>query len=94
MHAEGWYQDPFELHADRWFSDGRPTALVRDGDQESNDPPPVAEYTGPLKDVDVDQPTDGSDLARADDPSAKGFDLSDGPTAAIDTFGYTDGFGS
>jgi hypothetical protein len=40
MKAEGWYQDPYEVHEDRWYSDDTPTALVRDGDVESNDPPP------------------------------------------------------
>jgi hypothetical protein len=40
MKAEGWYQDPYEMHEDRWYSDGTPTALVRDADVESNDPPP------------------------------------------------------
>jgi hypothetical protein len=92
VRAEGWYRDPFDVHADRWFSDGRPTALVRDGADEANDPPPVAEYTGPLTDSVVDVPTDGSDLARADDPSTIPFKRSDGIKAAIDSAGYTGGF--
>ena len=29
MSAEGWHEDPFAVHEARWFSDGRPTALVR-----------------------------------------------------------------
>jgi hypothetical protein len=88
MNAEGWYQDPFQLHGDRWFSDGRPTALVRDGGQESHDPPPVAEYAGPLEDViPIDPPFDGNDLARADDPSATPFKLCDGSDAALSSFG-------
>jgi hypothetical protein len=86
--AEGWYQDPFHLHGDRWFSDGRPTALVRDGEQESDDPPPAADYAGPLEDVvPVDPPVDGSDLARADDPSTIPFKRSDGSNAALESFG-------
>lgn len=39
---EGWYQDPFGLHEARYFSAGRPTGLVRDGDVQSYDEPPVA----------------------------------------------------
>ena len=35
MKAEGWYQDPYQMHEDRWYSDGTPTALVRDADVES-----------------------------------------------------------
>jgi hypothetical protein len=37
---EGWYRDPWLRHEARWFSGGRPTKLVRDGTQESVDPPP------------------------------------------------------
>lgn len=40
MAAEGWFRDPFALHDARWFSDGRPTDLVKDGGSESSDPPP------------------------------------------------------
>lgn len=39
---DGWYQDPFRLHEARYFSAGRPTRLVRDGDVQSYDEPPVA----------------------------------------------------
>jgi len=37
---QGWYTDPYERHEARWMSEGKPTALVRDGDIEGNDPPP------------------------------------------------------
>jgi len=84
MRAEGWYLDPFKIHSDRWFSDGRPTALVRDGEQEANDPPPTADYAGPLTGAVVDVPVDGSDLLRADDASSKPFDVGDGANAVID----------
>lgn len=47
MRAQGWNTDPFGRHADRWFSDGRPTSLVRDGDRESDDPPPPDEVGEP-----------------------------------------------
>jgi len=47
--AQGWYRDPFHRHRARWFSDGRPTALVRDEGVESDDPPPSAGYSGPLQ---------------------------------------------
>jgi hypothetical protein len=40
MREEGWYVDPFGHHEARWISDGSPTALVRDGQIESKDPPP------------------------------------------------------
>jgi phospholipase C len=37
---QGWFEDPFRLHEARYFSAGRPTKLVRDGDVESYDEPP------------------------------------------------------
>jgi hypothetical protein len=40
---QGWSADPFELHEVRYFSAGRPTKLVRDGDVESYDDPPSEE---------------------------------------------------
>ena len=40
MRAQGWWRDPFGRHDDRWFSDGRPTRLVRDQGIESYDEPP------------------------------------------------------
>ena len=39
--AWGWHPDPYRIHQERYFSgDGVPTKLVRDGGQESYDPPP------------------------------------------------------
>jgi hypothetical protein len=38
--AQNWCSDPFGLHQARWFSNGIPTALVRDDGVESQDPPP------------------------------------------------------
>jgi hypothetical protein len=67
MRAEGWYQDPFKLHTDRWFSDGQPTDLVRDGKVESRDAPPSATFSGPLVEAVEVPPVDGTDLRRADE---------------------------
>jgi hypothetical protein len=64
---EGWYQDPFGAHQDRWFSAGTPTALVRDGETESHDPPPNEAIAGPLQDPVSSTPVDGTDLERADE---------------------------
>jgi hypothetical protein len=38
---QGWSYDPFGLHEARYFSAGRPTKLVRDGNVESYDEPPA-----------------------------------------------------
>jgi len=66
LHAEGWFRDPYLVHEDRWFSDGLPTKLVRDGAVEGYDPPPP----GPPKAELVAAPRSemgGSDPRRADD---------------------------
>ena len=49
--AQGWYSDPYGNHKARWFSDGRPTALVRDDGVESTDPPPDIPFVGTLQPV-------------------------------------------
>ena len=40
MRAQGWHRDPYGVHGERWFSDGKPTRLVRDEGVESYDAPP------------------------------------------------------
>jgi hypothetical protein len=35
MHAEGWYRDPYGLHADRWFSNGRPAWSAKSSEKTS-----------------------------------------------------------
>jgi hypothetical protein len=67
--AEGWYEDPYGVHEFRWFSDGTPTSLVRDGPVEATDPPPPGEVSGPLvpEEPAPEAGADGSDLLRADE---------------------------
>lgn len=61
---QGWYEDPFRLHEARYFSAGRPTRLVRDGDAESYDQPP-----------DEGTPVSGTlNRAEASDPDPVGDD--------------------
>ena len=50
---QGWQADPFGLHEKRYFSSGQPTKLVRDGDAESYDEPPVEESTPPAEAIDA-----------------------------------------
>jgi hypothetical protein len=66
MNAEGWYVDPFGAHEARWFSDGTPTVLVRDGSEESHDQPPEATFDGLLTPIAGGQGSDGTDMMRAD----------------------------
>jgi hypothetical protein len=80
--AEGWFQDPFEIHEDRWYSDGVPTALVRDGDVEAQNPPPSSQpASGKLvRSVPRGGPGGPEDLRRADtedsvDYGEKAFDV-------------------
>jgi hypothetical protein len=91
---EGWYVDPFGTHAARWFSDGVPTALVRDeSGVESRDEPPTTTFQGDLEPVPEIDASNGDDLLRADsgDPGDQIFD----PDAAVGevwrTFGESGG---
>jgi hypothetical protein len=68
--AQGWYRDPYRVHEDRYFSDGQPTKLVRDGGAESYDPPPPGPAEVELVEVAQSPPADNSDLRRADERSA------------------------
>lgn len=81
MRAEGWYCDPYGIHSDRWFSDGQPTDLVRDGRVESHDEPPAREPPLPLLPVAEIQVTDGGDLLRADVPKKEWHNPVDGSGA-------------
>ena len=70
MKAQGWYRDPYGVHEDRYFSDGQPTKLVRDGSVECYDPPPPGPPKTHLVEVSRSEPGDGNDLRRADDFAA------------------------
>ena len=70
MKVQGWHRDPYLVHEDRYFSDGQPTKLVRDGGKESYDPPPAGAPKTGLAEVPRVEPADNADLRRADDPSA------------------------
>jgi hypothetical protein len=86
--AEGWYQDPYGSHEARWFSEGVPTALVRDGAVEGHDPPPVSAGSASLDPEELPEQTTGpGDLLRADDAETDGGDHRRTPAdAALDAF--------
>jgi hypothetical protein len=57
----GWQSDPFGIHEARYFStQGRPTKLVRDGDRESYDNPPIEATISPIEVQSMTTPTDAS----------------------------------
>lgn len=64
-HAEGWYHDPYHRHEARWFSDGTPTDLVRDGREVAHEPPPEEVMPTPLTPWESGEESTG-DLRRAD----------------------------
>ena len=70
MKAQGWFRDPYRVHEDRYFSDGRPTKLVRDDGVECYDPPPPGPPEVELVEVSDTQPAEASDLRRADERAA------------------------
>ena len=79
---EGWYLDPFRVHAARWFSDGTPTALVRDDSGvESYGAPPNSTFDGDLERVPESPGSNGDDLLRADseNPDDQIFDPNAAP---------------
>jgi hypothetical protein len=68
MEAEGWYVDPYGRHEERWYSQGTPTALVRDAQVESHDaPPPDPPRSGSLTREQNEASDGATDLLRADD---------------------------
>jgi len=86
---QGWHEDPFGLHEQRYFSAGHPTKLVRDGRVEAYDEPPAQE-------VPPDDGAVGASVPPADNgvpeaglwvPAAPGFYLgqpsSEGGDAAL-----------
>jgi hypothetical protein len=91
--AEGWYEDPYHVHRDRWMSDGVPTKLVRDGQAESYDPPPDLLLPDALVPVAEAEPADGSDLRRADDASNDPYDPEKARDAASTAFDMSSGAG-
>jgi hypothetical protein len=91
MDEEGWYVDPYGVHEARWISAGTPTALVRDGEIEAQDPPPDTEVVGNLVQLAEVGPDDGADLLRADSAESTSFDPVAEEEAAWDSFGSTGG---
>jgi hypothetical protein len=91
MADEGWYVDPYGVHEARWISDGRPTALVRDGTVEAQDPPPDTSYPGHLEELGEDASPDGRDLLRSDDAEGGPADARPPGEGAWDVFGETGG---
>jgi hypothetical protein len=66
-YAEGWFYDPYKRHEARWFSNGTPTDLVRDGSQVAHDAPPDEPMPTPLSPWGDDSAVNqGSALRRAD----------------------------
>jgi len=74
--AEGWYRDPYHRHERRWFSAGKPTPLVKDGDVEGRD-----QVSGPPPEqpVPIEEPgwNHGQDLARVDTAEAEAVSAPD-----------------
>jgi len=91
MEEEGWYVDPYRVHEAHWISAGTPTALVRDGDVESQDPPPTTPYVGQLAELPETVPREADDLLRADDADSKTFDPDSEEEAVWNVFGESSG---
>jgi hypothetical protein len=68
--AQGWFRDPYGIHGHRWFSQGQPTYLVRDGHVVSRASPPPGEVPTPLVPAE-EEPPDRRDARRADAATRK-----------------------
>jgi len=76
---QGWYRDPWRRHEARYFSDGQPTFLVRDGDSEGRDPVP----DGPIPLMDLTPATlhfDENETPRWSGNEARTLDSTEGIT--------------
>jgi hypothetical protein len=75
VRAEGWFRDPYHLHDDRWFSDGRPTNLVRDDGATSSDEPPPTDPPDSLERVPEPPTGTADDLMRAEDAASQNLNF-------------------
>jgi len=92
MVASGWFRDPYGRHEARWFSEGRPTSLVRDGAREGTDPPTgqVSGSDPAATPVPENAPTGASDLRRSDEENGRALPEGDRyGTMASDTMART-----
>jgi hypothetical protein len=61
---EGWYEDPSDHHEYRWFSQGTPTDLVKDGSVTSRDPISIADAAA-FESMELSQPPDDAPVLRS-----------------------------
>jgi hypothetical protein len=61
VEKQGWYEDPSSRHEYRWFSEGLPTALVADGQANSQDPIDIDDIEA-YRDMELAQPPDDGPL--------------------------------
>jgi hypothetical protein len=69
VNPQGGYRDPYGVHEDRYFSDGQPTKLVRDGQCEAYDDPPSGPPPREVVEVPPATSADNSGLRRGDHPA-------------------------
>ena len=81
--AQNWCVDPFGRHEARWFSQGNPTALVRDDGVESQDPPPENAFADRLW---TSLPPAPNPPRRGHLPVARGRATGTGPASGVNEF--------
>lgn len=84
---EGWYEDPAERHEYRWFSDGVPTDLVRDGRETSRDEISIRDPEV-YRSMELGRPPDTGPLLHKDDDAPPHFEIVNlgvGPVWAVNT---------
>jgi len=84
---EGWFTDPYGVHEARWLSAGKPTKLVRDGEDESYDAPPDGPYVAePVRIETTPTAASGSDLLRTGEASSQ-YDEGEAVMESLDAIG-------
>jgi hypothetical protein len=89
---EGWYEDPARRHQYRWFSDGTPTDLVRNGGKTFRDAISMADASL-YQSMDLEQPPDVSPpVYRPDDrpPRFEVLNFGRGPVSVVNTAADSD----
>jgi len=71
---EGWFEDPARRHEYRWFSQGVPTDLVKDGTRTSRDALSISDPSV-YESMDLQRPPDVGPLLHDDDKPEPHFEL-------------------
>ena len=88
---QGWLEDPAGRHQYRWFSQGTPTDLVKDGPVTSRDAISISDLAA-YQTMELAEPPDDSPLLHKDDAPTPHFEIVNfgvGPVSVVNTAART-----